>query len=192
MSSFDRGFKTWTERSSVSLRSELGLYGHDPLPCVDLAKFLSVELLTPRDIPNLPQNVLKQLIDIDPDGWSAVTISDGQCSTVIYNPAHKKTRQNSDIMHELSHVIIGHEPSKMVLSADGALVMRSFDQKQEDEADWFSGCLILPREALLHSKRLSLSEDEIRDKYTATRSLLRMRLGVTGVNRQLQIARGRR
>jgi len=52
-------------------------------------------------------------------------------------------------MHELAHLIIGHEPARVVVSPDMILAVRTYDQGQEEEAAWLSGCLLLPRPALL-------------------------------------------
>ncbi len=64
---------------------------------------------------------------------------------VIYNPAHSPARQASDIAHKLAHIILEHDPAKMVLSQDGTIVMRSFNEKQEEEANWLAWSLLLPR-----------------------------------------------
>ena len=56
-------------------------------------------------------------------------------TTVIYNGKNSKGRQSSDIVHELAHVILDHEPCQGILSMDGEIAMRSFDAKQEDEAN---------------------------------------------------------
>jgi len=186
MPSFDRGFKSWAERCATGLRQELNLEPYQPLNPRDLARYLGVRLLTPRDIPGLPSDCIKQLLQTDPEGWSAVTLSNGDQHIVIYNPSHSRGRQAGDIMHELAHLVAGHEPSKVIVSTDGALVMRTYDQKQEDEADWLSGCLLLPREALLYVKRIGLNEREIRQQYCVTSARLRYRIGMTGVDRQLR------
>jgi len=39
------------------------------------------------------------------------------------------------------------------MSHDGNLVMRSYNQEQEEEANWLAWALLLPREALLSLKR---------------------------------------
>lgn len=62
---------------------------------------------------------------------------------------HRNGRLASDIMHELAHLIIGHEPARVDVTEDGLLILNTFSQKQEDEAKWLSGCLLLPRPALL-------------------------------------------
>jgi Zn-dependent peptidase ImmA (M78 family) len=174
------------------MRQEVSLLPHSHLPAQRLAQHLDVILWTPESVAGLPQEVSDQLLKKDPDGWSALSFEkDGQY-TVIYNPSHKSDRQTSDIMHELAHIIIGHEPSKMILSIDGSILMRSFDQKQEDEATWLGGCLILPREALLFCKKNGASDDEIRNTYNATASLLRMRMGVTGISRHMSFIKSSR
>src|SRR5437016_1394810 len=157
MSTLERGFKSFAERTAGSLRTELGLAPHDPLEPVRLAEYLGVKLLEPRQISGLPGDVTGQLLERDPWGWSAVTLFLGEDVLVIYNPRKSKGRRASDITHELAHVILNHEPSTLILSQDGALGMRTFNPKQEDEANWLSWCLLLPREALIHSRRAKLS-----------------------------------
>lgn len=84
MPSFDRGFKSWTERTSLILRQELELAQDDPLDPAKLAEHLDVDLWTPYDVPGLPKDVLNQLLKEDPWGWSAVSIvSDGDSSSFI-------------------------------------------------------------------------------------------------------------
>jgi Zn-dependent peptidase ImmA (M78 family) len=67
---------------------------------------------------------------------------------VIFNPRKSDGRKASDIVHELAHLILGHDPAKVVFSEDGQIATRTFDQKQEDEANWLAWALLLPREAL--------------------------------------------
>jgi Zn-dependent peptidase ImmA (M78 family) len=92
--------------------------------------------MTPNDFPGLPKEVLQVLLVDDPGGWSAVSLTTSKRAVVIYNPCHSKARQASDIAHELAHFILSHQPSKLVVSADGQIVMRSYDSKQEEEANW--------------------------------------------------------
>lgn len=183
---FDRGFKSWAERSSVSIRRELGMKTHDPLIPDKLAAHLGVELWSPEQITDLPKQSRHQLLQIDPEGWSAVTIQSGDRVLIIYNPRHSLRRQASDKIHELAHLLIGHEPAKIVLSQNGAMVMRSYDQKQEDEAVWLAGCLLLPREALLFITRQQLDISEACQLFCVSRQLFIFRMNVTGVSLQIQ------
>jgi Zn-dependent peptidase ImmA (M78 family) len=135
VSLLERGFKSWAERFAEGLRKELGMEIDDPMDLERLASFFGSKLLTPEDIPGMTQSHLKQLLSLDSSGWSAVTVCVDQKSVIIHNPRHSKGRQASNIAHEIAHLILEHEPTKLVMSQNGALVMRSFNEKQEEEAN---------------------------------------------------------
>lgn len=185
----ERGFKSWAERTAASLRADMSLSTLEPLDPRGLAKYLQVRLITPSDIPGIPQTVLQQLLKVDPWGWSALTIMQGDAALVIYNPKHSAGRQASDIAHELAHIILGHEAAKLIMSADGQLVMRTYDQKQEDEANWLAWALLLPRDALLHNRKMRATAKQIAQRYCVTETLVQFRMRVTGVETQLRARR---
>jgi hypothetical protein len=186
MAAFDRGFKSWAERTSINIRRELGLAAHETLDPLELAKFLDIEVCTPHDIPGLPHDVLDQLLEQDPWGWSGVSLSrPGARDLIIYNPRKSKGRRASDIAHELAHFILDHQPGALIFSSDGDIAMRTFDGKQEEEANWLAWCLLLPREALVKAKRVGLTVAHIADRYGVTERLVSYRLSVTGVDLQV-------
>jgi len=187
MPTLERGFKSWCERSALAVRAELALDAHRPLSARQLAEHLGVTLVTPREIPGLPMDVLKQLTVTDPQGWSAVSFTIGNATTIIYNSNNSSGRQSSDIMHELSHVMLDHEPSQVILSMNGDMAMRSFDAKQEDEANWLGWTLLLPRPALVHCVRMKLSVTQIAQEYEVSEQLVKFRRGMTGIDRQTQV-----
>ncbi len=188
MQQFGRGFKSWAERTALSLRLELGIRRHDPLPPRCLADYLGVQLLTPDDIPGLPPEARHQLLVNDPQGWSAVSAYVGGIGMVIYNPRHSPARQASDIMHELAHLILDHQPATLIMSQTGDMAMRSYNEKQENEASWLAGCLLLPRDALLLCKRLKLSPKEASRRFEVSETLFTFRMRITGLERQWQAA----
>jgi len=192
MTTFDRGFKSRAELTSLTVRRELDLAPADPLDPKKLANFLDVKLWTPDDVPGLPKDVRDQLLNKDPGGWSAVSMLIDGHGLVIYNPKTSLGRRASDIAHELGHFILDHEPCRIILSPDGSTAMRSFDQKQEDEANWLAWCLLLPREALISAKRARLSADEIASRYGVSKKLVTFRLGVSGVDLQFKRRRPRK
>jgi hypothetical protein len=184
MGSLVRGFKTWAERTAASLRRELALAADAPIPPSRLAQFLEVELWTPRDVPGLSKAALDQLLVHDPWGWSAVSCAVRGQDVVIYNPRHSDGRQSSDIAHELAHIILGHTPGTIVLSQDGAIVMRSYDPQQEEEANWLGWTILLPRDALAEAVRARLSNSIIAQRYGVSEQLVEYRIRMTGVNLQ--------
>jgi hypothetical protein len=180
----ERGFKAWSERLSHIIRRDLDLAAQAPLPPRKLATYLDVQLWTPHDVPGLPLDTRDQLLERDPWGWSAVTLTVGTRIIVIYNPRHSAGRQSSNISHELSHVLLDHDPSKVILSPNGAIVMRTFDARQEDEASWLSGCLLLPRIALVHAFSHRRTSNDIADEFGVTTTLVNYRSQITGVAAQ--------
>lgn len=174
----------------MAIRAELSIEAHGALKARRLAEHLGVGLLTPGLIPELPVDVLEQLTQRDSHGWSAVSFAIGEMNTIIYNGNNSPGRQSSDIMHELSHVILSHEPSQVILSVDSQLAMRTFDAKQEDEANWLGWTLLLPRPALMHCANRRLSTAQIAAEYEVSEQLVAFRSGVTGVHRQTRRRQG--
>jgi Zn-dependent peptidase ImmA (M78 family) len=112
----------------------------------------------------------------------------GGAGIIIYNPRKSKGRQASDITHEAVHFILDHRPATLILAPEFDVAMRSFDAKQEDEANWLAWCLLLPREALLYAMRQRWSVGDIETHYGVTENLVTFRLQKTGVHAQLKAA----
>lgn len=183
---FERGFKTWCEKYSVQRRQDLGLAAHDPLDGRKLAGHLGIRVWTPEDVPGLSAESLAILLRSDgatPSCWSAVTLVVGPRRVIILNSSHSAGRQSSDLMHELSHVIRGHAAQEVDVSEEGLMLLRDYDKQYEEEADWLAGCLLLPREALLHIKRRRLEPEEVASMYGISQRMLSYRMAVTGVGR---------
>jgi hypothetical protein len=189
MATLERGFKAWAERTASALRRELGLSEMEPLDPRRLAEHLDVRLIRPDQLIGLPADIAHQLLVVDPWGWSATTLVLPQTTIVIYNPKKSVGRQSSDIIHELAHIILGHEPCTVVLSEDGEVSTRTFDQKQEDEANWLGWALLLPREALLSTRRARMATAQIAETYRVTEQLVSFRLRMTGVEAQMRKTR---
>lgn len=187
-----RGFKTQSEAWAVDLRRALDLNPQDPLAAEQLASHLGVFLVGPHDIPGMDAVTLWQLLSTDPSSWSALTISVGDQPVIIRNTEHAKTRQQSDLMHELAHLLCKHEPSMVLQISEFPYPLRDYDEEQEAEASWLGGCLQLPRPALLWAARRQLSEAAMVLHFGASVDLIRYRRQVTGVTRQLATFRSRR
>lgn len=181
-----RGFKSWCENTAVQLRKELGIAPIAPFSPMALADYLEVKIITPDEVLGLTNEDSQTLLSDDKNSWSAVTISTPRGDLIIHNPTHSLARRTSDLMHELSHLIIGHEPASVLISQETKLAIRSFDADQEGEAAWLSGCLLVPREAALYITRICMPVALACRTYCVSNQLLRYRLNVTGVKRQVQ------
>jgi predicted transcriptional regulator len=179
---------------AVEKRVQLKLRPTDPLDAWALAALLRIRVLTPCDVPGLSEACLRTLLHDDPDSWSAVTLRLGRFGDlIILNSAHSPARQASDLAHELAHVLLGHRPTRVDVTEDQQLLLRTYDPNQEDEAAWLAGCLLLPRPALLAIVRGGGLTIEAARRYGVSMDMLAYRLRVTGVElqrrRALQSAR---
>ena len=83
-----RGFKSRCEEMANSLRVELGLGRVDPLPPEQLASYLDVAIWPVTKL-GLDKDDLNQLLEVDYDSWSAITVSALGREAVITNPRHR-------------------------------------------------------------------------------------------------------
>lgn len=185
---FERGFKTWCEQFAKDKRTELGVSPSDPLNPFSLADKLGYCVWFPSEIEGLSAESANSLAQAD-GGWSAVTIVVKGKTSIILNALHSKGRQASDLMHEMAHRILGHEPYEMEVSESGVMLLSAYDKQQEEEADWLSGCLLLPREALFYIKKAGMEEIEAAKAYGVSVSMMKYRMSMTGINKQFRYAR---
>jgi len=189
---FRRGFKTWSEQTALRARQKLKLSASSPLDPLRLAELLGVFVLQPSDLPDLGEEVRLRLASVHRDCWSAITVSDGSCHLIVVNSSHAKSRLNSSLAHEIAHIILGHEPSMMFMSSTSGMALRTYNEEQEEEANWLGGCLLLPREALMLIRRIGRSDEDACSEYGVSSAMLRFRFNVTGVDAQLRHRQGHR
>lgn len=180
----ERGFKSRCENIAKGLRKELGLNYIDPLPPQQLAAYLDVPVLALASIPGLEPTDIRQLLEIDPGSWSAITVSAEGREAIITNTAHRGGRPSTDIMHELAHLLLGHEPSTMYFVGEEDIALRGHNKDTEDEANWMAGTLLLPRDALVYIQNVGMVDTEVCKSYDVSMVMLRYRMDITGVSRQ--------
>ncbi|HEX8197857.1 MAG TPA: ImmA/IrrE family metallo-endopeptidase [Pyrinomonadaceae bacterium] len=188
MKTLERGFKAWAERTSLILRKELEIKSDEQLNLAKLAEYLNVKIWTPNDIPGITDDVITELLEVSPNNWYGIGLQFGKQGIVIYNPKQSARRQASDIAHELAHFLLEHQPAKLILSSNEPLEevwMRSFDQKQEDEANCLAWSLLLPRDGLIRSLH-RMTEAEIAEHYGVSEQLVKFRINSTGIKKQIK------
>ena len=185
-----RGFKAWCERAAADYRRAVGVPPTGPLDPRRLAARLKVRVTTPHGIPTLSPSALRQLTEVDPGSWSAVTLVRDDARLVILNSAHSEARQRSSLAHELAHLLLNHTADRALLPNAGLLFRGSFDREQEEEADWFAGCLLAPRDGLVSASRRSPSEKALAARFEVSEALIAWRLKTTGVLRQIRRGSG--
>ncbi len=107
----------------------------------------------------------------------------GVVSDIIINSAHDATRQNNRLAHELSHLILKHEPAKAFVTSDGMMVMNYYNPMHEEEASCLSFTLLVPRDGFLRLVALGNNDAQIAGHFGVSLDLLRMRKNTTSVAR---------
>lgn len=181
-----RGFKAWCEKAAADARVQQGLALSAPLSARSVAEKHGVLVLSVADIPNIDEACVKQLTEVDPASWSAATIIHPRAKLIIYNCAHADGRQSSSIMHEMAHIICGHEAAKAEYLPGGLMMLKAYDKEQEEEADLLSASLLLPRVALVSIMASGSAIEDAAKAYGVSVDLLKMRLQRAGVYMQFK------
>lgn len=140
------GFKKQAEVIALELRGEMGLGPCDRIDCTALAAHLAIDVVSVSDLVGAgasAEDVSRMLSD--QMGFSAMTVYRGTKCKIFYHPLHPPTRTANSVAHEISHVVLEHEPGQ-VLTAEGT---RDWNAEQEEEADWQAGAILVPRDGAL-------------------------------------------
>jgi len=181
-----RGFKAEAERLAERTRAQLGLRPHDPLDIRALAGHLNVEVVAADKLVDHAR--LEELERIQPHAFSAATFHLPDSRTVaVYNPCNDSGRTNSDIGHELGHLLLNHDVRE--IQQLGGHTFFTCDPEQEQEATWLAGCLLLPRPLLLREVYKGITPAAIAAKYEVSEDMARFRLNTSGVLLQARRAR---
>lgn len=180
-----RGFKAEAERIAVDVRERLNLSAMAAVDPWTYAKLLGVVVLDFETLGVGPKEV-RQLLNVDPDGWSGLTLKEDDRYFVVLNPVHARVRQVSTMMHELAHIQLKHSPKRVDISDAGLMLLSDYPADQEEEADWLSASVLLPRDALCHYRSLGWSTTQICTHYGVSTPLCEWRLRMTGVDIQLR------
>lgn len=186
-----RGFKAEAERISNNFRKDVGLKTHDHLCAFKLADYLNIEVISP-EILGIDDKGLDVLMGNTKksSGWSALTMTDSSNKKIIiHNTRASEARQQSDLMHELAHIICKHE----IIVPEGITLpsyMRYYDKSQEAEAEYLGAALQLPRECLVWALTTgNMSKKEISTNYSASLQMVNYRINTTGIRKQIKYIR---
>lgn len=173
-----RGFRKEAEEYSEEFREELGLEAHDPLDPRKLADHLEVPIHDLSAHPSIPDEVKTHFRGAGNSDFSATTIANGNYREIIHNDFQHPNRQASNIIHELSHIILGHPP-RPPMNDNGH---RSFDDKIEKEASELGFTLLIPKIAALYAIEAFRDLKSACEFYGVSLSLLQYRIRITNAH----------
>lgn len=183
---YKRGFKKWADDEALRLRRELDLNDMSPLCAFKLCEHLNIPLWEPKHVRGLSSEEITILLESGSTQWSAATIPlSKEKSLIIHNPNHSPARQQSNLMHEIAHILCGHEVSEERKATGLSGFLRNHDEEQENEAEWLGACLQLPRPALIWALKRKMKIDQIAEHFSASVEMVRYRINITGVKKQL-------
>jgi Zn-dependent peptidase ImmA (M78 family) len=183
-----RGFRAEAERIASALRDDLGIGHADPLTLEDAVQARGVRVVSADHL--VDGNRLAELERIQAFSFSACTFEINGRSVIVYNPIRSEPRRESDIAHELSHLLLEHDLTEIREVA--GVPFRTCRGDQEEEATNLGGTLLLPRPLLLRAVARGMDSDAVAAEYGVTLEMARFRLNTTGVARQVQRARAQR
>ncbi len=175
-----RGFKSEVNALVTSTRAELGLDVRAPLDVWQLAAQLGIPLVAISAYRVVEPEAVRFLMKIESGSFSAVTVFCGPRRLIVFNDGHARTRQASDLAHELAHALLHHTPHTAIDERG----CRYWSAEYEEEANWLGGALLVPEEAALLVVRRRISLAEAARDYGVSVRMMQYRLNVTAANRR--------
>src|SRR5947209_20332042 len=102
-----RGFKSEAERTAEDIRAAMGKRAADPLDAIELAQHVGADVRRADELTSLEK--LETLEEIQPGAFSACTFTVGDKHVIVYSPLASIGRTQSDISHEVAHIVLKHE-----------------------------------------------------------------------------------
>lgn len=182
-----RGFRKEAEEYAAEFRAELGLATVAPLSAVQLAVHLEIPVTKLSEVEGISSSVVQYYHGPGSDEFSATSLCDGSYREIVHNDSHHANRQNSSVMHEISHILLGHPP-KPPLMEDSC---RHFDPVAELEANQLAFTLLVPKPAALFAYERFSSTSEAAAFFGVSKAVMEHRIRITDVIRWAQNRYGR-
>ncbi len=174
------------EIRAQGLRAFAGLTGGDQrLDPFELAKYAGLLVPTFEEIQGLSLETREQLLSTAKDKWSggaaSLKLPNGK-KLVILNPTHATTRHKATLMEEISHVFLGHKPSRLAIKGrdkQGNTLARDYDHEIEEEAYATGAAALVPYTGLRSLVDSGKTVAEIARHYNVSRSLVEYRIKIS-------------
>lgn len=169
-------FRRRTEMLATSERSALGLTSTDRLDPRVLAERHGIRVVALSELPGVTEEQRARLMRNDRKDLSALLIGEEGQALLVVNDAHTSGRQANSICHEIAHLLLNHRAGPILDEAG----QRIYPQRQEDEANWLAGALLVPVKGLrkLHPHH---TRPELEARFGVSEELLRWRCNMHGL-----------
>ena len=151
----------------------------------ELAKYAKLLVITFEEIVGLSESSIKHLLGEGKDMWSGGAAShklpDGR-KLIILNPTHSRNRHNATLMEEISHVFLGHKPSRLAIenkNKDGKAIARDYNADIEEEAYSTGAAALVPYAALKRYINEGKTAAQIARHFNVSRALVEYRIKIS-------------
>jgi hypothetical protein len=174
------------EIRAQGLREFAGLRSDDErLDPFRLAKYAKLLVVPLDDVQGLSDATISHLLGEGKDKWSGGAAShklpDGR-KLIILNPTHGRNRHNATLMEEISHVFLGHKPSRLSIKArnkQGELIARDYNAAIEEEAYATGAAALVPYSSLRRFILEGRTAAEIARHFNVSRALVEYRIKIS-------------
>lgn len=171
----ETAFKRQCEGIAVDWRYHLGLRAFAPLAAECLLEAFNGKALSPDQMRHLSATVAEWFLTTS-EPWSGCVLTLNPL-LIVYNPTHSPARHQSNIMHEMAHVILEHP--MVGFSPETGLPLR--DPRCEDEAIYLGSCLQIPRIGLQWAVNQGYDREKIAEYFGASIEMVRFRSNMTRI-----------
>lgn len=174
------------EVRAQGLREFAGLSRDDQrLDPFELAKYAKLLVITFDQIVGVSEDTIRHLLGEGKDMWSGGAAShklpDGR-KLIILNPTHGKNRHNATLMEEISHVFLGHKPSRLAIknkNKEGKAISRDYHAEIEEEAYSTGAAALVPYAALKRFVNDGKTAAQIARHFNVSRALVEYRIKIS-------------
>ena len=182
------------ELYALGFRDFAGVRADVPLDPFRLASFANLLVVGFDQIKELSPEVREHLLGEASEKWSggacSLPLPDGR-KIVILNPNHGRMRTNATLMEEVSHVFLGHQPSRLKVVAEtesGRTVSREYRKADEEAAYATGAAALVPFSALRRFVFDGKTSQQLAKHFRVSRELVEYRLKVTRLWRTYRAA----
>jgi len=181
----ERGFKTKAEKIAIECKEKLNLHPCAPICAFKLAEHLKVKIFNPTEFSLSEEEIIK--LTGEDSGWSALTMETKQGNRIIiHNNNHTLARQQSNIMHEIAHILCNHQIEDKYTDMNLPFGMRDFNKLQEEEAICLGSTIQLSKPSLQWALKRNMSPAQIAVHFDASIEMVNFRLRMTGLHRLIK------
>jgi len=169
-----------------ALREFAGLRSDDErLDPFALAKYANLFVAPFEAIESLSEKNREHLLGSGKDMWSggaaSVKLPSGE-KLIILNPTHGRNRHAATLMEEVSHVFLGHKPSRLAIEKKdhtGKTIARDYNKDIEEEAYGTGAAALIPYSSLKRMVSEGKTAQQIARHFGVSRALVEFRIKIS-------------